>query len=146
LDPAPQQHAGAGEVMVDLVIANYDDRVRARLGLLAPEKVRELTVRGVVALGRSGLVLPQRIAEELGVSVLGQVKVRYPDGREILREEVGYVDLRLLGRDDPFSATGEPELDVILLGRIVLTALDLVVDGSKQRLVARHPKYRICEV
>ncbi len=137
---------GTERFLVEVEVANYDDVVLERNDLLAPQRLRRLAIQGLVDCGRPHLSLPQGVAEQLGLRVKGQVKVRYPDGRTILCDEVGIVHLRLLGRDCTFSAVVEPDLEVARIGRIVLTALDLLVDENNRRLVPRDPRYPTCEV
>jgi predicted aspartyl protease len=136
-----------GRFSVDLEIANYQDVVRAADGLLDPAKVRRKTIRGVVDSGAAMMVLPQSVAKELGLPIRkGKVKVRYTDGRRGMRNEAGPAQVTLLGRDNVFTAIVEPKRDSALVGAIVLEALDLLVDCTKQRLVKRDPDFVVSEI
>lgn len=136
-----------GRFSVDIEITNNEDLVKSRSGHLEPERVRRQTIRGVVDPGATRLVLPQVVAKELGLPVKkNKIKVRYADGRRSLRSEVEAVHLRLLGRDDVFSAVVEPKRDTALIGAIVLEDLDFLVDCTKLCLVPRDPDYVVSEI
>ena len=136
-----------GRFAVEIELTNYEDWVEAERGHLDPAKVRRTTIQGVVDSGATRLILPAAVAKELGLRVRKQkVKVRYADGRRSVRKEVGPVNLRLLGREDVFSAIVEPKRDTALIGAIVLEDLDFLVDCQNQRLVPRDPDFVLSEI
>jgi predicted aspartyl protease len=136
-----------GRFHADVEIANYEDLVAARRGDLDPAKVRRATIRGTVDSGATRLVLPQALVKELGLTVKRKkIKVRYGDGRQGLRSEVGDVHLRLQGREDVFSAVVEPKRHTALIGALVLEDLDFLIDCTKLRLVPRDPDYVVSEI
>jgi predicted aspartyl protease len=142
-----QDNANMGRFSVDIEIANHEDLMKARHGLLDAAKVRRMTVRGVVDSGATRLVLPQAAAKALGLPVKKKkIRVRYADGRRGLRSEVGEAHVYLLGRDDVFSAVVEPNRDSALIGAIVLEDLDFLVDCTKSCLVPRDPDYIVSEI
>jgi predicted aspartyl protease len=135
-----------GRFAVAVKIANNDDLAQVRLGLLEPAKVRQLTIDGVVDSGAARLVLPQKIAEQLGLPHAGKVKVQYADGRRAIRNKVKEVYLEIMGRDGTFSAIVEPKRRTALIGAIVLEELDYLVDCTHHRLVPRDPRYVVSEI
>lgn len=134
-----------GRFSVKVELANYDDVVLAELGQIKPEKVRRVTVQGVVDTGATRLVLPKRIVQQLGLRETGQVGVRYADGRQATQPLVDGVHLEMLGRFSVFKAMVEPRRTEALVGAIVLEDLDFLVDSTHQRLVPRDPKMIISE-
>jgi hypothetical protein len=54
--------------------------------------------------------------------------------------------VELLGREGVFTAVVEPKLDTALIGAIVLEELDLVVDGTTQRLHPRDPNWIVSKI
>jgi predicted aspartyl protease len=139
--------ANMGRFSVDIEIANNEDLVEVRRGQLEADKVRRMTVRGVVDSGATRLVLPQAVAKELGLPVKNKkIRVRYADGPRGLRSEVEEARVYLLGRDGVFSAVVEPNRDSALIGAIVLEDLDLLVDCTKLCLVPRDPDYIVSEI
>lgn len=135
-----------GRFKVEVELANNNDVVLAQGGHLDPDKVRRVTVQGVVDSGAAYLVLPETVSKQLGLIPTSKVKVRYADRRSATRDRVSGVYLQLLGRDGIFSAIVEPKRDTALIGAIVLEELDLLVDCQTERLVPRDPKYVISEI
>src|SRR5512146_2171431 len=117
-----------GRFSVTVELANNCDVDLARAGYLPPEKVRRLSVRGVVDTGAARLVLPQVVVDRLGLTISDQVAVRYADGRRGERQMATGVELTYAGRRSVFNAVVEPDRDSALIGAIVLEDLDFVVD------------------
>src|SRR5258708_40299506 len=67
---------GVGRFSVEFEIANHVDIIDLQRGLLTRDKVRRLTIRAVVDSGATKLVLPGKVAKQLGLPSLGKVKVR----------------------------------------------------------------------
>jgi len=86
------------------------------------------------------------VVKQLGLRATRKVRVRYADDRTTMRQEVAGAYIKLLGRDDTFSAVVEPKRREALIGAIVLEALDLLVDCSGQCLVPRDPETAIYEM
>jgi hypothetical protein len=131
---------------VELEVANYGDLTLRDRGLLQPDQVRRETIRGVVDSGAAKLVQPEAVVKRLGLSLGNPINVRYADGRRGRRREVKGIFVQLFGRDGTFSAISEPKRDTALIGAIVLEDLDLLVDGSAQRLIPRDPSGPIYEI
>jgi clan AA aspartic protease len=142
----PRGDNGMGKVTVDVELTNYRDKVLAEAGSLAPEKVRRVRASALVDTGASYLVLPKKVAAQLGVTVLGKAKVRYADMRRATRQVVRDVGVDLLGRQGTYKAIVEPTRDKVLVGAIVLEDLDLLVDCRTQTLKRRDPKDIITEI
>lgn len=137
---------GVGRFSIEFQVANRGDIIKARDGLLAEDKVRRLTIRGVVDSGAARLVLPKAIVQQLGLPVAGKVKVRYADGRTRTRDTVQDVQVEIQGRHETFTAVVEPSRDDALIGAIILEGLDFLVDCLHQRLVPRDPRFIIAEI
>ncbi|TMQ34983.1 MAG: hypothetical protein E6K70_04745 [Planctomycetota bacterium] len=137
---------GVGRFAVQFEVANNGDLVVAQRGLLEPEKVRRVTISGVVDSGATRLVLPESVVKKLGLSSQGKVKVRYANRQTETRDAVKEVHVRLQGRDGVFTAVVEPKRRTALIGAIVLEDLDFVVDCTQQRLVPRDPRFVVSEI
>ena len=135
-----------GRFSVEVELANYEDMVRAKAGLIAADQVRRVRLKGAVDTGAGRLVIPQSIAQQLGLEQSAKVTVRYADGRIAERSIVHDVHLSYGGRESVFRAVVEPGMQEALIGAIVLEDLDFLVDCLGQRLVPRDPKQIICEV
>lgn len=137
---------GVGRFSVEFQVANNRDIIKAEEGLLAEDKVRRLTIRGVVDSGAAWLVLPESVVSQLGLPLAEKVKVRYADGRSRTRDTVHNVQVEIQGRRSTFTAIVEPKRSEALIGAIVLEALDYLVDCLHQRLVPRDPRFVIAEI
>jgi len=135
-----------GKFSVDFEVANDSDIANAQAGKLASDKIRRRKIQGVVDCGATMLVLPQSVANQLGLRVLEKIGVQYADGRRARREVVGSVNVVLLGRQTIVSALVEPHRRTALIGAIILEALDLLVDSKHQRLLPRYPRQIIHEI
>ena len=130
---------GLRRFSAEIEVANYEDLVLARRGLLPEGQVRREKIEGLVHSGATKLVLPEAVVKRLGLSLGNPIKVRYADGRRATRREVKGVFVQLLGRDGTFTAICEPKRDTSLIGAIILEDLDLLVDCVTQRVIPRDP-------
>jgi clan AA aspartic protease len=135
-----------GRIIMDFEVANFGDILEHRQGKLSAERIRRLTMQGVVDPGALGLVLPEKVARQLGLSVVGQQRVTYADKRSVLRDEVDAVSVTIQGRSGEFRAILEKKRSTALIGALVLETLDFLVDCRKQKLVPRDPDYVLSEV
>lgn len=135
-----------GRFSVEVELANDADIMQAEIGVLALEKVRRMRIRGVVDSGATRLVIPETVAQQLGLQLAGSVKVTYADGRSAERSVVRRVQLTYGGRDSIFNAIVEPGRQSALIGAIVLEDLDFLIDCVGQRLVPRDPNKIVSEV
>ena len=135
-----------GRISIEVELTNGEDLILAKNGQLAPNKIRRVRVVGWVDTGASYLVIPESIAQQLGLPEKGQTTVRYADRRTETRKVVNQVYLELLGRDGTFKAIVEPGRTDALIGAIVLEDLDLLVDCRTQTLQPRDPNGIIAEI
>ena len=109
-------------------LANQSDLVAVRLGVMNPEDVRRLTVEdGLVDTGATGLCLPTSLIERLGLTPLRRVQAETANGivERVIYSEVEYT---VLERSDSIRVTDLPEGMPVLVGHMILEALDLCVD------------------
>jgi clan AA aspartic protease len=135
-----------GRINVEVALANNRDVQQFEVGSLTAEKVRRVRLSGLVDTGASYLVLPESVANQLGLPDLGTASVRYADQRKEIRRVVHQVEVELLGRRGTFKAVVEPARADALIGAIVLEDLDLLVDCRTQTLQPRDPKQIIAEI
>lgn len=136
---------GMGRFSVEVELFNDEDLVRAKAGLIRPDQVRREMVRGVVDSGATRLVIPQDLADRLGLESSGSMQVRYADGHTAQRALAQRIHLRYGDRESVFNAIVEPDRESALIGAIVLEDLDLLIDCAAQRLVPRDPKQIVSE-
>jgi predicted aspartyl protease len=142
----PRTDANTGGFSVEFEVANYRDLVAARLGLLEPDKVRRMRIRGTVDTGVMDVILPGKVTKQLGLPQRDKIKVRFANGRGVIRELADDAYIEILRRNGTFKAIVEQESENALLGAIVLEALDLLPDCKRRRLVPRDPNFIHAEI
>jgi predicted aspartyl protease len=139
--------APMGRIAIEIELANNEDLVAAKLGVITAAKVRRAKIQGIVDPGAAELMLPKKVVDELGLPLKeSKITVQYADGRLGSRPLAHQVSLSLLGRDGVFKAVVEPKRDTALIGAIVLEDLDLLVDCKRQRVMPRDPKAPLYEI
>jgi clan AA aspartic protease len=135
-----------GRFSIEFQVANRRDVIKADEGLLPKEKIRRLTIRGLVDSGAGRLVLPKSVVQKLGLPASAKTKVRYADHRTRTRDTTEDVQVEIQGRRGTFTAIVEPSRTQALVGAIVLEDLDFLVDCLHQRLVPRDPRMVVSEI
>ncbi len=114
-----------------LKLANQDDLVAVRLGVMSPADVRRLTVENaLVDTGATGLCLPTPLIKQLGLTPLRKIQAETANGI-VTRTIYSEVEYTVLERSDSIRVTDLPDGMLVLLGHMILEALDLCVDMKK---------------
>ena len=127
-----------GEVVVNIALENYVDRVLSQKKQLPVDAVPTHTMPALVDSGSVMLALPQDVTEKLGLNPVRKVVVTHADERREERDVVAPVYLTVAGRSMVASALVGPPLSEALVGQIVLEELDLLVD-CQRRTLTPHP-------
>jgi len=135
-----------GRTILEFELRNAGDVYLAEAGYIPREKIRRVTMEGVVDTGSARLVLPTGVAMLLGLPVTGTSTVRYADHRHETRDIASNAQITILGRTGTFSAILEPNRSDALLGAIVMEELDLLVDCVAQCVIPRDPNTILTEV
>lgn len=124
-----------GKVLVKARIENLADLVNADQGTMAESDVRVVEVDdALVDTGATGLSMPKRLIQELGLKPLRKRQARTSVG--IVTVEIyGTARLTIQGRECPTDVTELPDECPVLIGQIPLEALDFVVDPPNRRLI-----------
>lgn len=142
------EERGMGEIIVDLELENFGDRLLQRRGYLPDDKVRRLTVQAIVDTGAVMLVLPQDVVSALGLETQRTVIVAYADERKEERPVAGAVTLRIGNRLMTTECIVGPPLSEPLIGQVILEELDLLADCQRKVLVPRpeSPHYPLLKL
>ena len=128
-----------GEIRVNVTLENTGDREVAARGLGVEGDVRRTTVEGVVDTGAVDLVIPEEIAQELGLRHHRTRTVIYADERREERPMTNVtIEIRNLATEVP-AIVGVAGSQV-LIGQVVLELLDLIADCKNRTLTPRHPE------
>ena len=135
-----------GEISVDFELENPVDRENFERGLGDESRVRRTRVQGIVDTGAMMLVLPGSIVERLGLRVQETVVVTYADNRREERPVAGPVTVRIGDRSTRTDCVVGPPSGEVLIGQIILEALDLIADCSNRTLTPRMPDYPVLKL
>lgn len=135
----PAQQTGGrirqvGKVVTTLTVTNRVDEALSARGSLAKDKVRSLSVTGVlVDTGATTLCLPIGLIRQLGLPLLRTMAVTTATGEEDL-ELYQDAKIELEGRSGTFECIALPDGSTPLLGVVPLEMLGLEPDLQNQRL------------
>ncbi len=130
-----------GEISVDFELENPIDCGILERGLGEQSSVRRTRVQGIVNTGAIMLVLPQNVVERLGLQIQATVVVRDADDRREERPMAGPVTVRIGDRSTRTDCVVGPLLSEVLIGQVILEALDLIADSTNRTLTPRTPDY-----
>lgn len=123
-----------GRVVVDVVVENYEDRLRAGRGEIADSAVRRLVVPSLVDSGATFFCIPRSLVDQLGLAFLQEKESRTLSG-PITLGVYAPARVEVQGRDCVTQVLALPEGRQALLGQIPLEAMDWWIDLRSQRLV-----------
>jgi len=134
-----------GQLHVQVTLHNMRELVMARLGHLDRAQVHTVDTEALVDTGAMHLVLPDTLAEQLGLLRLRTQTLTMADGRDGVYDQTEAVTIEVLGR--AFDVSAVVMGHTVLLGAIVLEGLDLAVDCTRGALIPNlgtwdHPIFR----
>ena len=128
-----------GEIRASVTLENSGDRAVVYRGHGVEKDVRRKTVEGVVDTEAVSLVIPEEIATDLGLRHWGTRTVVYADERREKRP-VTDVTIEIGNLATRTEAIVGPAGSEVLIGQLVLEALDLIADCRSRTLAPRHPE------
>ena len=128
-----------GEIRASVTLENSDDRALVRRGHGVEAEVRRTTVEGIVDTGAVSLVIPEEVSTQLGLEHWGTRTVVYADERREQRP-VTDVTIEIGNLATRTEAIVGPAGSQVLIGQLVLEALDLIADCRNRTLTPRHPE------
>ena len=123
-----------GKIVIKALLSNNQDLTRLADRIVV-DQVRQQEQELIVDTGARAVGLPLSIIERLGLPPTRKVTVTLSDGSRQERQLYGELRVQVGDRDDVFSCVAKPEGAPLLLGQLVLEALDLVVDCGRQQLI-----------
>ena len=130
-----------GEIVVQCEVENTVDRANADRGLVTESRVRRASIEGVVDTGAIMLMLPENLVERLGLEAHQTVTVTYADERSEERQVAGPVTVKIRDRVTQTQCVIGPPRCEVLVGQLVLEAMDMVADSTNRTLTPRNPDY-----
>ncbi len=133
-----------GEVNIAVKLTNLVDEALALRKELPKSKIRSLVDVGIVDTGAIALILPARIADQLGLQRIDKQVAVYANGASEEVDVTEPVTIEIMGRKTIEEAMVLG--DDILIGQTVLEKTDFIVDCRERRLLPRHPEGAIFKV
>jgi len=99
------------------------------------ERKKSRRVKALVDTGASLTVLPERIAEELGIEPISEEEVM--TGAGVIKVKSGNAWIKVKGKEKPFGIWISDFIDKVLLGVVVLESLGFDVDPATGTLKER---------
>lgn len=107
---------------------------RVDFTLRNPHNGQSRALNGLVDTGASYTVIPAEVLEELGVTPLRSVRVRYADG-SFAELDLGEAQMELEGMTSTVQVLFGNSSDTFLLGAMALEAFALAADATNRRLI-----------
>ena len=128
-----------GEIRANVTLENTSDRDRVHDGHGLESEVRRTTVEGIVDTGAVDLLIPEEVANTLGLRHRRTRTVVSADER---REErpVGLVTIGIGNLSTETACIIGRRGTEVLIGQVVLEELDLIADCKSRSLTPRHPE------
>lgn len=123
---------------VDLVLKNTGDVIMADRGALSPKQVRMAAVHALVDTGSGTLVIPERLATQLGLTIKYLKPATVAGGGKITCKVTEPISVYWEDREATCEALIMPGEEQVLLGAIPLEAMDLTVNPARQRVEGAH--------
>ena len=109
-------------------LENLKDLYAVELGAINSEDVRRITIENaLVDTGATGLCLPTSLIHQLGLTPIRNIRAQTANGT-IERTVYSQVKYTVLERSDFITVTNLPEDAPVLVGHMILEALDLCLD------------------
>jgi predicted aspartyl protease len=126
-----------GEITVNVTLENPNDRAVFERGYGEESAIRRSSLDAIVDTGAVMLVLPQNVVERLGVEI-----------RQEERPVAGPLTIHIGNRFMSTDCVVDPPLSELLIGQIVLEALDLIADCTNRTLTPRpeSPDYPLLKL
>lgn len=127
--------ATMGRVLTDLTVSNLGDLYEVEQGRRAADQVRTAAITGaLVDSGASTLALTTDLIDRLGLTRRYKKQVRTAGGlRDV--NVCGLVRVEIMGREAFVDPMELPPGSPILVGQLVLEAMDWVIDMRNHRLI-----------
>jgi clan AA aspartic protease len=140
------QTSTMGAIYTNIKLTNAIDAGMIRRGVLAPRYLRHIEKQALVDTGAVTLVIPQAVADQLGLEIIGQELAKFANGEESMVGVTEPIIVECQGRTTTDGALVVG--DMILVGQVILEKLDLLADCRNQQLIANpaHPERPIFRV
>jgi predicted aspartyl protease len=126
--------ADVGRVTTEATVYNASDHADARMGKMPLDEARRVEVAdALVDTGVTMLAMPKSLIDRLGV--VKQYEKRAMTAGVSTINVYGPARVAIMGREAPTDILEVPEGNPVLIGQILLEAMDWVVDMRNRKLI-----------
>ena len=126
-----------GEVKVKVYLENDGDLFLYKQGKIKKQDVRRVEIEALVDTGAVMILLPQEIAETLGLDKIDRVIVTLANEERIELDVAGTMALTINNRQMKTDCLVGPPQCEPLIGQLVLERLDLIIGPLKRTITPR---------
>jgi len=126
------------EIFIDVKLTNYADIEDAERDFIKKEDVRSVSIKGKLDTGSAVLVIPEWIAEKLGLRKIKEIMVEYANGSKERRLLTSGVEVEINGRTTLTNAVIGSN-DKILISGHISEDMDFIIDTIDGKVKPRHP-------
>jgi len=127
-----------GEVYTEITLKNMEEEMLARRGIIAADKVREVTVSAMVDTGAWTLVLTEATCKKLGLNKIADSSVTVAGGENKACVKVEPVEVHWKNRSSVCRPLMLPGEDTDILGAIPMEDMDLIVSPKRREVTGAH--------
>lgn len=128
------------EILLDIKLINITDIENAAQGIIKPEQIRSIEVKGLLDTGSHLLVIPNWVVEKLGLRKIDEISVQYAD-RRVDRLPV-YSPVRVeINKRDTVVEPVVGNSDKVLICNRIIEAMDFMIDSVTGEVKPRHPEF-----
>jgi len=128
------------EILLDIKLINITDIENAAQGIIKPEQIRSIEVKGLLDTGSHLLVIPNWVVEKLGLRKIDEISVQYADRRVDRLPVYSPVRVEINKR----HTVVEPVVgnsDKVLICNRIIEAMDFMIDSVTGEVKPRHPEF-----
>ncbi len=131
-----------GYVYAEIELISGEDHMKARRYLIGEEEIRKTRVTMLVDSGSYLMAINENIQAYLDLPFQYQEPAVLADGKTLLCDVVGPVEVRFANRRSTCNAIVLPGDSEPLLGAIPMEEMDVVIDMKRQEVVVnpKHPE------
>ena len=127
-----------GHVYAELELMDGSEVAEVARGRMDPYEMKKIRIRALVDTGCYQMAINENIQEYLQLAVLKVKRVETADGRVIMCDVVGPLEIRYQDRGCMVDAYVLPGDSEPLLGVIPMEAMDVIVHPLREELVGAH--------
>ena len=135
-----------GLVFAKIELLSGNDLAFFRRGQLEANQIHRCTVDAMVDSGKTMLVIPEFVKQQLDLLPVGRIQAELADGSSASYEVVGPIEVRFQNRRTVVEALVVPGSNRVLLGAIPMAGMDVWLDSKREHLLVNPESPDVAKV